>query len=198
MLPQDIRSDQLYKIWALTPLGQVSADDPRAINYKTGLITRLQPEEDFNTGYLTSVKYFEDLSNADSLIVDVSIEYNEEEKLRKTVRKYTIEEGTFGDYVKEGVKTYNQTQWETVQKRRRQNIIDILTANASKFGILPYVQDLWRTLNAELIAYVSTGDKTLIGSIISYEGSWLEYPSDVTGFSLRDAIVYRLNFDTVD
>jgi len=90
------------------------------------------------------------------------------------------------------VKYYNEETWENVQMRRRKNIVDNLSSQAKKFGILPDVQILWRTLSAELSAYIATGDDSLIQSINKYEGLWLDSPSSVPNVDLRKIIIGSL------
>ena len=190
---------QEYKIWQLTnyedQLKSLS-DDPRTLNYKTGLTEQLFPVYKQKTGYIVQVPYLSEHGNEESIILRSDVTYNELEKYRDTVRKFTIitEDGSvqFGDFVKTSRKFYDNQQWEIVQKRRRQNIVDLLTAQAAQFEVLGFVQTLWRTLNAELSAYISTGDDTLIEKIASYDGQWLDAPSSIPGLTLRQVIAGQL------
>ena len=185
-----------YRIWQYTTFGEPLSDDPRVINYKTELLLKLQPEYTFESGYLIGVDYYSEYENEESLILTVEIDYDAGTKTRTTTRKYVLENGEFGDLVKGGelgIKRYTDSTWETVQMRRRENIVNGLTAQASQFGILSFVQTLWRNLNDELAAYISTGDTSLIEDITKYNGQWLDSPSSIPDFTLRQIIIAELS-----
>ena len=188
-------NDQLYKIWShVTGVESLQRDNPTSVNYKTQLTTRLHPVYTIDKGYLIKVEYYADHEDADSLILQVDVVYDDDARSRTTTRQYTTEHGDLGDYKKVGVKRYNARQWARVQIKRRQNVIEELTAQAETFGILEFVQDLWRALSSELTSYVNTGDQSLVQSVATYEGAWLESPSSVEGVTLRQAILAQLTF----
>lgn len=187
--------NQLYKIWKYVPgVEHATFVDPRGVNYKTQLLTRLEPAYIIEKGYLVEVKYFADLDDPESLVLTVTFNYDEELRQRVSVRKWMIESGEPGDHVKIGKKRYTSKQWAKVQIRRRENIIEELTSQAEEFGILSYVQTLFRRLAPELNSYVTTGDPSIVEDISKYSGVWLESPSSVEGVTLRQAIIAQLTF----
>ena len=183
-----------YKIWEYSILGQPLADDPRTLDYKTGLTTRLHPVMTFAKGELTQVKYFSDYDDESSLILCVDIEWVREEgvlKQRVETRKYVLEgEGIeYGEAVKISVKHYDTVTSAKADVKRRSNIISDLTARAEDFGVLSDVQELFRSLDNELNAYISTGDNAILSKILTYEGQWLETPVPNTPYTLRQVIL---------
>ena len=192
--------EQLYIIWLFTQLESLNEGDPRTINYKTGLTIRLHPEYTFVKGELTQVKYFSEYQNEDSLVVCVDIQWerNTNGDLLKRIetRKYVIDSESddivFGDFVKISEKFYDTVTAAKADTKRRQNIVNNLTAQAEQFGILPFVQTVWRNLDDELSAYIGTGDHSIISEITNYNGSWLEFPSSVPTFTLRQVIIAEL------
>lgn len=186
-----------YKIWEHSILGQSLADDPTTLDYKTGLTTRLHPVMTFVKGELTQVKYLADYDDESSIILSVDIEWLREEgvlKQRIETRKYTIEgEGVvYGEAVKVSNKYYDVVTSAKADVKRRSNIISDLTARADSFGVLSYVQTLFRSLGNELNAYISTGDDSILGKIETYTGKWLETPVPGTPFTLRQVIISEM------
>lgn len=192
---EDLRPTQLYKIWELTSAEMSSGEDPRTLNYKTELLFKLHPIYTFNSGYLVQVRYLAEHEDEDSEILNVEFEYDDENKVRTVTRRYVIESPEsieYGDFVKVGTKYYTDVAWERSLTRRRNNIVGDLTANAEALGIISYVQTLWRNLNAELSAYISTGDRSLITEIMEYEGAWLDNQLADSRYTIRQLIVGRL------
>ena len=186
-----------YKIWEYSILGQTLPDDPRTLDYKTGLTTRLHPIMAFVKGELIQVKYFSDYDDESSLILCVDIEWVRESgvlKQRVETRKYVLEgEGVeYGEAVKVSVKYYDTVTSAKADVKRRSNIISDLTAKAGDFGVLSYVQTLFRSLDNELNAYVSTGDDSVLSKIENYTGKWLETPVPNTPFTLRQLIIAEM------
>ena len=192
-----------YKIWKLTNYEdqlRSTSDDPRQINYKTGLNTRLHPEYTFDKGELTQVKYFETYGDESSLVlcVDITWERDETKNLTKRTetRKYVIEsegeEIEFGPLTKISEKFYDAVTGAKADVRRRSNIVDNLIARAERFGVLSFVQTMFRSLDDDLNSYKATGDSTVLGDIDTYEGAWLETPVPDTPFTLRQLIIYEM------
>ena len=195
-----------YKIWSLAPHTVLASgfDDPRALNYKTGLISSLFAKLNFIKGELLSVKYYKhyDGQEYSDLILDVAVVYNRNGDGvltdRATTRRWTIEgEGEqFGDHVKTTHKFYSITQAAVADQRRRSNIVDNLVAKADP-GVASYVKTMFRNLDNEINSYKATGDTRIIDKIDAYDGIWLEaiaIPKEIAGVdvTLRQAIIGQL------
>lgn len=196
-----------YKIWSLAPHTALASgfDDPRALNYKTGLISSLFAKLSFIKGELLSVKYYKDFDGKEysDLILDVSVTYNRNDggvlTDRITTRRWTIDgkDEQFGDYVKTTQKFYTITQAAVADQRRRSNIVDNLVAKADS-GVVTYVKTMFRNLDNEINSYKSTGDTSIIEKIGNYNGAWLDaiaIPKAVAGndVTLRQVIIQQLS-----
>lgn len=151
-------------------------------------------------GELVKVEYFKDYDGEtySDKILNVDIVWSRdgsgELKKRTEIRKWVIESDgdEYGDIVKTTEKYYDPQLASLADARRRKNIIDELTSQAKDFGVLSYVQTMFRGLDDELNAYEKTGDTKLIERIGSYSGQWLDAPVPNTEYSLRQAIMGEL------
>lgn len=218
-----------YKIWHLVEPVFAPADfslPPFGLNYKTGLYaTRLNPVLDMFRGELMQVKYYANIVEVDGekplftdliLCVDIQWERDANNRLAKRteVRKWTVGASTdaepvFGPDTKTTFKVYNQTQAAIADVRRRNNIIEELTARAAEFGAEIPNQKMRRTLDNEMNAYVNTGADAIIGAVYAYVDPdnipWLEAQTSVlnpeTGqmvdLTVRQAIMAQLQIGAV-
>lgn len=199
---QEINEQQgkVYKIWGLAVSAKPAFSDPSGLDYKTGLSIRLHPDLTMVKGELVKVEYYReyDGENFNDKILTVDIEWsrNDSGKLvkRTETRKWALvsDSEQYGDHVKTTEKYYTPQLAALADARRRKNIIDDLTSQAEAFGVLSYVQTMFRSLDNELNAYEKTGDTKLIEKIGSYSRQWLESPVPNTDYTLRQAIMGAL------
>ena len=191
----------IYKIWDLVPDNVLFSgdDDPRSYDFSKGLTVRLHQKLSIESGLLMSVEYYKDYDGETygDLIVKCTIVWNYEGRLVSRIEKYEWaikgEDLSFGPHVKETTKYYNEEQAAVADSRRRENIITELTSLSQSFGVLSYVQTMFRALDNELNAYTKTGDPKIIEKIGAYSGKWLDAPfPDREGVTLRMAIIGQL------
>ncbi len=186
-----------YKIWPLAVEPRPPFTDPSGLDYKTNLSKRLHPAMTMVKGELVKVEYFRDYDgdayNNKILSVDIDWQRSESGRLvkRTETRQWVVdsEEVEFGSHVKTTEKHYTPQLAALADARRRKNIVDDLTSQADAFGVLPYVQTMFRSLDNELNAYEKTGDKKIIEKINSYSGAWLDTPVPNEPYTLRQAII---------
>jgi hypothetical protein len=191
-----------YKIWDLVPDASLLGgylDSPAGLNYKTGLKVRLHPKLTFEKGELVSCDYYLGYDGAEysNLIVSVAMQWvrNDSGRLtqRVTTRKWTLETGEFGPDEKVTIKFYDAKKAAIADTRRRRNIIESMTAQSESFGVLPYVQTMFRSLDDELNAFEKTGDTKLIQKIAAYQPDAVWLAAEVApNVTLRMAILGQL------
>lgn len=194
-----------YLIHAYGDQGFVSEDDPRTLNYKTGLTTRLNPVYEFDKGRLVKTEWFapDDQDEYTVHVLTVENEYFDNAdgsvNRRITTRKWIVEDGSFGAFTKVTKKPYSPQLAKREGVRRRTNIVNELRDQTTLFGVQNQFLKMYRDLDLDIRAYVEEDDLSLINLIGVYkqdqpDGAWLETIVPGTTFTLRQAIMGALNY----
>lgn len=191
-----------YKIWFLTDYEEnlkSPFDSPFTLDYKTGLNVRLHPRFIIDSGELRRAEYYSSYDGTDynDIILEVDVVWNRNEAgqlfERIETRRWYNTDDSIGDHVKVTKKYYNKEMAAKADSRRRSNIVEHMTALADTFGVLAYVQTMFRDLDDSLTSYEKTGDVRIISEIETYEGVWLEVNFPGTPYTLRQVIMSELN-----
>ncbi len=178
---------------------------PAHINYKTQ-VKRLHGLEYLQKGELQKMEYYRDYNETtgeyEQLILAAYFEWIRDESgqliKRPSFRRWVKFNGELGEPYYDEPKIYNKQKAQIADARRRDNIIKHLTSQSEIFGVLTYVQTMFRTLDNELNAYEKTGDPKLLEKIQSYSGAWLNtdvssvIPDMPAGTTLRSVIISQL------
>jgi len=195
-----------YIINKYGPQGHINGDDPRTLNYKTGLTVRLNSEYQFASGRLVQTKWFapdeQGSYTVHTLTVDNEYTNHPNTQIvdyRTTTRKWVLEDGSYGDLVKVTVKPYDDRMAKREGSRRRQNIVDDLRDQTTLFGVQSQFLEMFRDLDLDIRAYQDEGDMSLISLVGIYkkgqpEGIWLEANVPGSPYTLRQAIMGALNY----
>lgn len=158
----------------------VSSDDHRVLNYTTGLLKKLFPARTFVQGELQKVEWYAEESQTD-LILTVDIVYNRDTQGfavdRTTTRTWKNKDGSDNDKNKVTKKVYDTPGKINEGKRRRGNLIDILTNNMMGFmietmavdptdpvevaSIIDQGKDFMKHYQVEISAFVTEGHVSL-------------------------------------
>ena len=204
-----------YNIWYTVPFDYAPSDfskKPWSLNYKTGLNHRPHPVIEWTKGEVQFVKYYENYDREtgvySNLLLRVEFDWIRDDNNRlierRDTRKWTVSGSTdtepvYGSDVKIGSKIYTTQMSDSADRRRRNNIVNLLIAQAEDFGATVFNQTMFRILNAELFAYLETGDPSLLSAITSYVDPdgvpWLDaqVPNAPAGYTVRMAIVSQLD-----
>jgi len=191
-----------YRIWELTDIGYPSADDPRTINYNTGLVIRLDPiYSPLVKGRLINTEWSaqDEQGNLTDLILKVDSvyeePYNEQGHFKRiTTRSYYLEDGTLGEHKKISIKDYNTP--DKIKKegtRRRANIVNSLKVMSQQLGVEADMVQMLKSLKTSEILFVEDNDQGLLADIGAYQGEWLDTTlADYRGASIRQLIIGAL------
>jgi len=213
-----------YNIWSILDPSIAPIDHtqtPEYINYKTG-VPRLHPVEDVFRGELVQVKYFkdfdEDTEEYSNLILCVEFEWERDSrnrlKRRIATRKWTTRTSTdenpvYGPHVRVDRKHYNKKKSRIADIRRRENIVEELTARASEFGAEIPNQKMRLALDHSFGPYIDTGNPQLVQDVQDYVDPdgvpWLEAETEIyvpeqditIALTVRDAIKAQLSLGVV-
>jgi len=195
-----------YIINKYGPQGHINDDDPRTLNYKTGLTTRLNPGYQFNKGRLVETNWFAPDENGlyTVHVLTVENEYTDHPNTdtvdyRTTTRRWVVEGGGYGEFIKVTVKPYDERMAKREGSRRRQNIVNDLRDQTTLFGVQSQFLEMFRDLDLDIRAYQDEGDMSLISLVGIYkkgqpEGIWLEANVPGSPYTLRQAIMGALNY----
>jgi len=213
-------SDQEYIIYGLLKNPQDAPQDwttiPSHINYKVQ-IRRVHPKEDITSGQLGMTEYFKDYnpetSEFETLVLAAYFEWVRDVPTGRLVkrvsyRRWARRDGSLGPKVYDEPKIYaTKQQSNRADTRRRKNIVSSLESQAEDFGVLPFVQTMFRNMSAELRSYEDLYDPKLITEIAALTSVWAT--TDVTvepfksmipiplpvGTQLKHLIAMTLDYD---
>lgn len=207
----NIEYDFEYKIWDLSVKPSLPDADPRGLDYKTGLISRLHEKSlDRNKGVDVRNDFYESFDGEiySNLIVREEFvwTFDDNGKFQKremkhlfTIKGSTDDQPIFGEHVKETEKYYTDKDAAKAGRARRDNVIsdmlDAVEKTAIALGndnLLGYVQTMFRSFDNELNAYKTTGDTRIIEKIAAYNVAWIE-AEVLPGATLRQAIMAQLS-----
>lgn len=206
-----------YRIWSYSVEDRDPTDDPRGLNFKTGLHTRLHPVYDFVAGELQKVEYYATATpNAQGtvdysdLVCDVSFTYTRDAggfaQYRVATRRWFLADGTPGPHVKVQVKYYTPQTSMKEGKRRRENIVDnammtvvgMLQATNPTTDIevlLQWGRDLASEYSAQISTYIRESNRDIVTelgkNLPAYP--WLDTIVDAQGTTIRDYLINELD-----
>lgn len=183
------------------------------INYKTELMTKLQPERIFsNKGELTTVNWYDDFDGSDfgELVLSVGCVYSRNAigyaDFRTTTRTWYYSDGSAHPETKVTVKWYptQQDKFGEAQARRSNNIQIIQTNTLAMMMQVLAPQDMSTTIaqgqqwmrdrQSEIVAYKDEGHTGLHSSVSAATDTWLDmFPALLGGsVTIRNYILGEL------